>query len=726
MKHPRKLKYAGPRGAIGLILVIALAVLAIGGGATYYAATNHIITLPYLTPTAPDMSEIAKALSGIQSAEITTTASMKVEPRSAEVVPLPAPDKEEAEESADMGAALLEGLAESLLGTGDLGLNVTAKTLWTADSGNQQTDVSGDLDTGGITAKFNIKVLTVNEAAYLQIAQLPIPMLDVTPLADQWIDLEGGLDDAFGGESSEVLGSKEDLENLQNDAPDDKAEEDLMAGFSKLWQRMLDQGVFRQDAIDAKANHNGAPAWKITASYDADGLKAVLQSLADDPIPEFGPMDEAEKQELLDDLADPDFNAFLRNLAANTKVEIVVTKTDRMPASLSVTTLLAADGQSETLDNKQTNATVTVTYDRVGEQFDLQPPAEPITTEEVGQLLLGDMGGGLAAEGLTEAEQTASDQYDNVEELMGAVWTYFDANGACPATLDDLIGYEVEDIWGGESKYVIAIPNDLFTGQPLPYRLTATGCELDYHMTEPGARLDDSGHDLGLHTANEWVLSKQYYGEDFDGDGLVEWQEVAHGTDDTDPDTDGDGFSDGAEVADGYNPLEAADGSYSVPLEDPEMRRPFLWNYANLMPEGTVPDTAEETTAYDLINSERASQRDAKRVADIKQVQVALELFHADNNQYPPGDGLVLGATDSGSLCTGGFIGAGLCDEGILYMGLVPATPEPADGSCDSISNAYTYTQTQDGMSYTLDFCLGEATLDLEAGPKQAIPTGIE
>ncbi|MBI4135323.1 hypothetical protein HY477_01145 [Candidatus Uhrbacteria bacterium] len=42
---------------------------------------------------------------------------------------------------------------------------------------------------------------------------------------------------------------------------------------------------------------------------------------------------------------------------------------------------------------------------------------------------------------------------------------------------------------------------------------------------------------------------------DTDGDGLTDWEEVAHyRTDPLKPDTDGDGYSDGQEVQAGYDP----------------------------------------------------------------------------------------------------------------------------------------------------------------------------
>ena len=62
---------------------------------------------------------------------------------------------------------------------------------------------------------------------------------------------------------------------------------------------------------------------------------------------------------------------------------------------------------------------------------------------------------------------------------------------------------------------------------------------------------------------------------DSDGDGLLDGQEIAAGTNPFNPDSDGDGILDGDEVANGYNPLAADDFSaieYHDPLGVPPLR----------------------------------------------------------------------------------------------------------------------------------------------------------
>jgi general secretion pathway protein G len=138
------------------------------------------------------------------------------------------------------------------------------------------------------------------------------------------------------------------------------------------------------------------------------------------------------------------------------------------------------------------------------------------------------------------------------------------------------------------------------------------------------------------------------------------------------------------------------------------------------------------TLAVVALNSARQKSRDSKRVADIKQIQTALELYFADNNQYPAqASAAELGVAATRTLCSTGA-GAGTFNAtctGTTYMGLVPAKPSPNDGTCAASgnpSNAYMYVSTTPFSSYTITFCLGGQVGDLPAGAHTANPNGIQ
>ena len=132
------------------------------------------------------------------------------------------------------------------------------------------------------------------------------------------------------------------------------------------------------------------------------------------------------------------------------------------------------------------------------------------------------------------------------------------------------------------------------------------------------------------------------------------------------------------------------------------------------------------TLAVVALNSARQRSRDAKRVADIRQIQTALELGFSETSGYPVATGLVLGsATGSKVLCkatTGGLSNFASDASGCatIYMGLVPSNPTPgATGDTGYVYNGST-------SNYTLTFMLEGATGQLLQGANCANPNGIQ
>ncbi len=121
------------------------------------------------------------------------------------------------------------------------------------------------------------------------------------------------------------------------------------------------------------------------------------------------------------------------------------------------------------------------------------------------------------------------------------------------------------------------------------------------------------------------------------------------------------------------------------------------------------------------LNSARAKSRDAKRLADARQMMTALELYYNDQNGYPAGSSVVLDA--EGLSSTNGW-SATLA--GTTYMERTSAAPTPVDGSCNAAGNSYTYSQVSSGSDYTIAFCLGGATGGLGAGVHTAKSSGIQ
>ena len=120
------------------------------------------------------------------------------------------------------------------------------------------------------------------------------------------------------------------------------------------------------------------------------------------------------------------------------------------------------------------------------------------------------------------------------------------------------------------------------------------------------------------------------------------------------------------------------------------------------------------TLAVVSLQNARKSARDAKRIADVKQMQTALELYFNDWQTYPT----TASVTSSGS----GTIASGTS----IYMVTVPSAPTPYETGCTALNNTYEYTQKDSGASYTIGFCLGGQVGNLAAGAREATPGGIK
>ncbi|MFA5644401.1 MAG: FISUMP domain-containing protein [Patescibacteria group bacterium] len=116
------------------------------------------------------------------------------------------------------------------------------------------------------------------------------------------------------------------------------------------------------------------------------------------------------------------------------------------------------------------------------------------------------------------------------------------------------------------------------------------------------------------------------------------------------------------------------------------------------------------TLAIVSLQNARARARDAKRIADIKQIQTALELYFNDNGAYPASTSVT----------------SSIRSISRVYMERYPQAPNPPDGDCTEENNEYVYTEAgEDNGSYVLTFCLGGSVASLIAGSKEASPVGI-
>lgn len=108
------------------------------------------------------------------------------------------------------------------------------------------------------------------------------------------------------------------------------------------------------------------------------------------------------------------------------------------------------------------------------------------------------------------------------------------------------------------------------------------------------------------------------------------------------------------------------------------------------------------------ITALRSSNRDNKRVLDVREIQTALEEYYHDAGFYP----------------TAITPGLPIVYNNNTYIKKVPSYPTPMDGAC-AATTTYPYTRDSTGASYSVSFCLGYRTTDVGAGVNYAIPGDI-
>ncbi len=104
------------------------------------------------------------------------------------------------------------------------------------------------------------------------------------------------------------------------------------------------------------------------------------------------------------------------------------------------------------------------------------------------------------------------------------------------------------------------------------------------------------------------------------------------------------------------------------------------------------------------LNSARAKSRDAKRLADVRQIASAMELYFNDSGAYPAATGQLVPS----------------------YIGVWPLYPTPVtDGTCTTPS-VYALSGTYAATNYNITFCLGAQTGGYAAGVHTLTPAGIQ
>lgn len=136
------------------------------------------------------------------------------------------------------------------------------------------------------------------------------------------------------------------------------------------------------------------------------------------------------------------------------------------------------------------------------------------------------------------------------------------------------------------------------------------------------------------------------------------------------------------------------------------------------------------TLAVVSLGNARTRARDSKRLADVRTVQSALEIYYTDQQSYPASV-LVNGVAstvegsclDNDAASTPGWGTVAACSKPLVTAPTDPRNNAPANSPAGT--DDYTYTQTGSGQGYTILFYLEQAVGSLAAGATCAQQSGM-
>lgn len=130
------------------------------------------------------------------------------------------------------------------------------------------------------------------------------------------------------------------------------------------------------------------------------------------------------------------------------------------------------------------------------------------------------------------------------------------------------------------------------------------------------------------------------------------------------------------------------------------------------------------------LQSARTKARDAKRAGDIRQLVTALEQYRIARGGYPTGTASIASFGTGAEVSDPGSMDGGSEPMIPNYIPMLPISPTPADGDCSPLAgrgtNHYWYDVADDGLYYTMTFCLGGTTGSFGPGVHTATPDGIQ
>ena len=130
------------------------------------------------------------------------------------------------------------------------------------------------------------------------------------------------------------------------------------------------------------------------------------------------------------------------------------------------------------------------------------------------------------------------------------------------------------------------------------------------------------------------------------------------------------------------------------------------------------------------VHAARSQQRDTVRIAEVREIQGALENYFLQKNAYPEGNPIPMGAGQGGCLSANGFQEKCDVSSTIFLSRLAAPLSQGLKGevNCNGIANTYCYFQTKQGQEYRIVFELENPlpAAKLVKGTNCATPEGMQ
>jgi len=622
----------------------------------------------------------------------------------------------------------------------DLNVSFNARTEFSTNAtalkdSDASVGVGGKVSMGGLSFAGDGELRKIAENLYGRVNEFPIPFgpVDFGAIKGKWVVITP--EDLVGVDESFSFITRQDVFSETNEKAIEQA---------RLVIRLVqEEGVLSVGQVLPTVVEDGGRYRRYRINFDRTKLVSFVQKLAEQLPDGFGSAGAGKNNaEVIKELEGSDFAMLFDALAKESAAEIWVGEQTMLPHKFTYSLRMVPQNSIVKHAGKQFRLTLAMTLDKINQPVTIEVPAPTTSFDEATALVTGQ----------SPAVIKLQRQLRNIEAIRDALERYHTRTHQYPEALAELqrplselpratpvpvssgslgsrvntgLGYATvvglddpgSDLsWSEQpadekNPLLKKIPNDVYTGNPYPYQRGNDDYTLRYTIKKPTkeetaasgfsryALYADDKFIEGDNTADAEVQSREYAAtKDTDNDGLTDYEEKSiYHTSPYRADTDGDDFSDSVEVKSGFDPNGPG----------------------RLVPSGAPSPTPAPGVAAPTGFQPRSY--DTKRVADIKQIQTALELYFNDENSYPPSSlpidlGHDVTCLDSKGLQLSCQSGSGVT----MYMGRIPTDP----------SGLYQYTAYPNEknpkvtMQYCIEFMLYHDTGGLKAGKNYASESG--